>query len=282
MIKFADESNIHALKRMWEACFGDSPAYIDGFFSQQFAPQNTLVYVEDGRPASMLFLLPACLQGGGERASAYYLYAACTLPEFRGRGYMGRLLNEAAQVGKKRGVFAIALMPAQESLFRYYEKYRFAPFFWRKNFILTRKELSLFSAGEMMTAPCAPEKIFHKRAGLFPCGLSWPLSHIAYAADEALRTGGKVLGNSEGYIFAKPMGDWVEIREMGFSPGEFGKGAGMILGAFSQRCFRFSLPAAWDAPSGRPCQLLCNGMLRWEGQGGLPGLNNAYLGLALD
>lgn len=279
MIRFACEADVSAMKELWHACFGDSFSYIDRFFSALFEPENALVYVKEKQIASMLFLLPAALSGRKE-IKAYYLYAACTHPDFRGAGFMGELIERAADVGKQRGVFAIALMPAEESLFGYYKRHGFASFFRRKSFLLSRDELSALSRGDVIPRLCSANEIAGLRSVMFPYAMHWRLSHIAYAVNETLSGGGRVLLGESGYAFAVSSGERVEIKETGFSPENFGECASLLLQAFVQREFLFSVPSDWSEPAKFNSASAFNGMLHWEGEGELPG--GAYLGLALD
>lgn len=276
MIRFACESDELEMKELWHACFGDSFSYIDRFFSALFELENTLVYVKENRIASMLFLLPATLGG----RNAYYLYAACTHPDFRGVGCMGELIERAAAVAEQRGIFSIALMPAEKSLFDYYERHGFVSLFSQKNFLLSRCELSALSCGEAERRICSAKEIFRMRTLMFPNAMHWRLSHIAYAVNETVSGGGSVLVGKSGYAFAVSFGERVYVKETGFSPENFGECAGLLLQTFPQREFLFSVPSDWSLPANCRYSEAFNGMLRRVGKGELP--HGAYLGLALD
>lgn len=84
---------------------------------------------ENGNPIAMLFLMDASIVENGRSFDYYYLYAACTHPDYRSRGIMADLLEKAKQTAienKKLGVF---LKPANPPLFDFYAKSNFLPYF---------------------------------------------------------------------------------------------------------------------------------------------------------
>lgn len=125
MIRTAQESDIPRLKQIWQVCFGDSDSYIDFFFQNAFRPESTLLLEEDGLPCSMFFLLDSTLVLKGHEYPAAYLYAAATLPEYRGHGYMGQLIRYAGRFCAERGWDYIVLVPAEKELWAYYSKFGF-------------------------------------------------------------------------------------------------------------------------------------------------------------
>ena len=75
---------------------------------------------ENGKIVSMLFALPCELKTKTETKSVIYIYAAATLQEYRGRGYMARLIEQLNGEGK-----ALFLRPATEGLISFYKKFGF-------------------------------------------------------------------------------------------------------------------------------------------------------------
>ncbi len=120
-VVFANETDTDAVRRLWQTCFGDERGYIDLYLSNRFQTENMLVIHADGRPVSMLSLLPVTVTIGGEQRAARYVYAVATLPAYRGRGYASRLIEHAFQ---KYGE-PLILQPADEGLRRYYERLGF-------------------------------------------------------------------------------------------------------------------------------------------------------------
>ncbi|MBD5451986.1 MAG: GNAT family N-acetyltransferase, partial [Lachnospiraceae bacterium] len=120
-VVFANETDIDAIEEIWYACFGDDREYIDLYLSNRFETENMLVIHEDGRPVSMLSLLPVTITIDGESHAARYVYAVATLPAYRKKGYASKLIEHAFYKYEE----PLILQPASEELRRYYEKLGF-------------------------------------------------------------------------------------------------------------------------------------------------------------
>lgn len=129
MIRFAETGDTTQLRSMWKVCFGDTDEYIDFFFTNKFEPDNTLLYVDDGKLMACLQMLPYIISFYGQIIPFYYLAGLCTLPECRGKGYMGKLIDESFAVMAQRGISLSILVPAEEWLFSYYAKFGFETVF---------------------------------------------------------------------------------------------------------------------------------------------------------
>lgn len=122
MIKFADKSMLPHLITLWQKSFGDSVEYIQMFLDWNFERIKTIVYVTDeetARPVSVAYLLPIrYIEKGQANTPCWYLYAAATLPEYRGRGYFAEILQFADENMSE----PVILVPGEKSLISYYEK----------------------------------------------------------------------------------------------------------------------------------------------------------------
>lgn len=104
------------LKTIWLRSFpGDTGEDVDAFFSALFRPEECLVYLAEGQPVSMTFALPAVFRAQGESVPVQYIYAASTLPEWRGRGFSGRLLEFTCGQGARQGMAASFLRPGERA-----------------------------------------------------------------------------------------------------------------------------------------------------------------------
>lgn len=108
-----DEEKIISL---WSSVFGDSAEDIK-FFLQECVHKLCLGYFIDDDLVSMLFMVD-CYYCGKKGA---YLYAVCTNSNFRGRGYVSKLIDKA----KKSDNYFLWLIPANDSLFNFYERFGF-------------------------------------------------------------------------------------------------------------------------------------------------------------
>lgn len=122
--------NLSELKNLYlESFTEDSEEDAEYLFKNVFSKAELISEKRDGKTVSMLFLMDCNLISSEKVTPYYYLYAACTRPEYRGRGIMGNLLRDAVAFAKKNGKEGIILKPAKPSLFGFYEKHGFKPFF---------------------------------------------------------------------------------------------------------------------------------------------------------
>lgn len=114
----AKKSDLPALTKLWQACFGDSVAAVNEFWKvfdhiEVFIARETV-------PVAMLCALPITyFDEAGEAHMASYFYAICTAESHRGRGISTKLIAFAEANVRSDLVF---LTPASESLFHFYRK----------------------------------------------------------------------------------------------------------------------------------------------------------------
>lgn len=125
MIQFADQHTLCSVRSMWKTCFQDTDEYIELFFSRQYKDENTLVWIEDGIVVASLQMTFYTLNVNGEKIPFYYLVGLCTLPEYRNKGYMSQLIYKAFEVMRERNIPLSILVPADDWLFEYYNRFGF-------------------------------------------------------------------------------------------------------------------------------------------------------------
>ncbi|HOB36752.1 MAG TPA: GNAT family N-acetyltransferase [Candidatus Avimonas sp.] len=214
--KLADISMTDSLLRIWLSAFPeDSKEDIRLFFSKFLKPDYCAIWMENGAPVSMTFMLPAELIVNG-RASLKlaYIYAAATLTEYRGRGIFGRLLNEAHRYLKAKGTDACFLHPADGGLYRYYSRFGY------KNYFQVCTET--FDSGSLQS--CQPEGAPEETGRLnpetrnsllsgYPVWVKWPEQLILLAASGAERMGGSVIEVKGGWAVCEPSDGGLYIPE---------------------------------------------------------------------
>ena len=136
MITIASKSDINEIAQIWRVCFTDDSAYLDNYFTFGFPLTDTYVYKIESKIVCSLAIFPVEI---GERRGGY-LYAVCTLPEFRGQALSSKLLNFAKKESLKKGYQFLVAKPAEESLFKLYEKSNFNLPLFRCHDILSRVE----------------------------------------------------------------------------------------------------------------------------------------------
>lgn len=113
--------DVAAMMTLWKQCFPeDDEGFIRRFFDQ--TPISAGFVSCKGDVLASLFLLPAEVLYNGEVLPVRYLYAGCTHPAHRKQGLYAALMSYAAEWAQKNGNRAIYLHPANEPLWRYYQK----------------------------------------------------------------------------------------------------------------------------------------------------------------
>jgi GNAT superfamily N-acetyltransferase len=212
MIRFADYTMIEQLKKIWKECFHDEDSYIDFFFQEYFNDRTTLVYLFEGKPVSMLTLMPAKLHEKTGKRNVYYVYAVATLPEAQGKGYSSKLLNFANEITEH----STFLQPATKELENFYEKNGYSVAIVRKTSNLTSEQLELEEMKLKVATISSKQREFkirelsNKESVLYKkirdkqladVGyIEWEESVLAYAIKENAFTGGRTLLVDDSYV----------------------------------------------------------------------------------
>lgn len=115
--------HIPALRQLWQEAFGDSDAFLDGFFSTGFSPNRCRCLWQDGTLAAALYWFDCSWQS----KKVAYVYAVATLKAFQGKGLCKALMENTHKVLKDGGYAGAILVPSSEGLFNLYSKVGYAP-----------------------------------------------------------------------------------------------------------------------------------------------------------
>lgn len=114
------------MMELWKETFQDSNRYIELIFDTYFCRENIFVrYDGDLLIASMLcvpYEFQFVSEKINEKLKGMYLCGLATRPEYRKRGIMKSLMNEAEESIKMRGYDMSFLIPADNHLREYYRK----------------------------------------------------------------------------------------------------------------------------------------------------------------
>lgn len=253
MIRRADKNDTDAVAALWKRNFpGDGEEYVRFFLSRCFSDDECLLDCRGGRPVSMLHLLPMSYRDGGLSLPGQCVYAACTLPEYRGRGLMSGLLRAARPAGP--GCAFTALYPASESLYRYYGQNGYRALSAVSEAAATRPEAEREAAG---TPPLPeespdPEKLARLRAAAFFPAVLWEGRLSRYVFEEWTATGGKIYASEGGYALYRETDGEAFVKEF-CAPRGTGKPllAGLLERTAARR-FRFLFPPQATIFGARP------------------------------
>lgn len=200
MITKAVKNMLPQLITLWEECFGDPEEYSSFFFTNNLKGietfDNLYVYMKDGQPVSMLTVLEAELFYQGQIINFWYIYGVATAKEHRSKGYAGELLHYVLDVAQENNAVA-GLVPAQESLFGYYEKFGFKTSFYKKvwEYSLVEVNQREISKQEYQISSISYSE-YNVLRNTFLQGIThieWNDSAVKYAIEENSKLGGETL-----------------------------------------------------------------------------------------
>lgn len=153
-------SHVPALRRLMRSAFGESEEFLDKFFTVAFSPERARVALEGDEIVAALYWFD-CEYLGLRTA---YLYAIATDAAHRGRGFGSLLVLDTVKHLSSLGYSSVLLVPANQSLFGFYEKLGFKK-------ACGIKEFSAVASGENISiSEISKEAYSEKRASLIPVG----------------------------------------------------------------------------------------------------------------
>ncbi len=128
-IRLAQIEDSSRLNEIWALCFGDGEKFRYFYFKERFQPDQTMVYLIEGKIVAMLTMIQVDLWKKGKTISLVMLYAIATHPEYQHQGIATELMDYAAEYQKNKGTKALVLVPAEPKLFPFYERQGYGEFF---------------------------------------------------------------------------------------------------------------------------------------------------------
>lgn len=141
MIQYITPKTQPQILEMWKVCFGDTQPYTDIYFREKYRNENTLAYFVGDKAVASLQLLPYNFTYCDTEIKIAYISGACTLPKARKKGYMADLLKKTFHELEKREIPLSLLVPEEEWLIRFYNKYGYAQTFDKGRDLLSLNEL---------------------------------------------------------------------------------------------------------------------------------------------
>ncbi len=284
MIRFSMSSDLEQIIGLWSSIFGDTYDEIRFFCQYKYKPDNTIVYEIDGKIVSSLFLLEGKISINGEDYPAYYLYAACTSKECRGRGIMSQMISFSKETAKARGFDFICLKPASDSLFEYYRRNGYKTVFYSRKTVLEKKDLTDITFTDF-DYNCEAEDCFYLRDKALEGNsyFKWDKESVEFAFLFNKIYGGLSTVNCNGYSLYSIENDILTVKETTFTA--------KYLLSFSKYCFEklniskieFNTPV-WYNLEGASSEIIPSGMIISvsDDDSSVNEINNGYLGLTLD
>lgn len=282
-VEFANSGDYENLAAIWRMAFSDSDEYIQKFFKEMYKDGYALVSREEGVAVSCAYLLESQFVIKGKPYSAYYFYAAATHPNYRGRGHMAAIINEAEKLATERGIDFIILVPAEPELYRYYSKFGFETKFYKRVLSFSRDELSARAIAPDLSHAFSLNIFETRQTALGLCDfLNWSAHAMKYAMYVHDSESGSVAFVSDGYALYNMGKDTVYVKEMCTlsDPGELFT---MLLMEDEAKKFTINLPVD-DPLHAENEKTVPEGMclaLNEEAQLALSSVKHAYIGITL-
>jgi GNAT superfamily N-acetyltransferase len=189
------------LKRLWIQCFADEPDYVDLFFARGLVNGRIVCAEVSGKLAGAVYLLPAHVRYGAKAYPALYGYAVGVDPEYRRRGICETMFREIYAAVRKEGC-GFFLHPASAQLVSYYERIGMSG----DCFAVTQTYVPKITAAEADTALKSGDPVqyshIRRQYTQHEGALLWPDSHLCYAWEEALASGGFCQMTADGACLA--------------------------------------------------------------------------------
>lgn len=279
MVRLSNRDDIKGIIRVWNEAFGDSEKDIRFFLDAHYRPENTVIYDYEGEVASVLFLIEGDMHINGKDYSSYYLYAACTLKKFRGRGMMSEMLEFSKNTAYQRNKYFIALKPAEESLYNYYSKFGYKPVFYTKKLVIDR-EKSIDTPQIKNNEPVI--SVLRDNAYKFYNYFKWNKSSVDYAVRHHKYYGGDIVINNNGYFLYYLDNDVLYIKENTFQKELFSDSVNETALKYGAEKTVAELPCGFECGN---CEIIKSGMLLPvcdEANILIDRIDIAYLSLTLD
>ncbi len=228
IIRKATREDLASLIDLWRICFHtDGDAFVDWYFQAYYNYRETVVATtKEGVIIGSAQLIQQTIRVGDEKIPGVYVVGVNCLPEYRGRGVVGTVMN---WIYAESGEELLFLMPFEESF--YHKKFVF--FDWHgalhlplselqhlainHNDILERFNLSVGMAEELSLNDCY--EFWQKRYFSFFAERDhrrW----MSIIDDLAIENGSVALHKCgdivDGYVLYRVVEDTIHIREMAY------------------------------------------------------------------
>lgn len=122
--------NKESVRRLWAETFRDSPEYLQMYFERVYREDDVLKIESNGKLDSSMLLQRYTMLFQQSEVGLAYVAGAMTRQGARGRGLMSCLMKEALSAARERGDMVLALIPAHDWLYFFYDRFGLATVFY--------------------------------------------------------------------------------------------------------------------------------------------------------
>lgn len=117
MIRYGKDTDFEIAKYIWTENFIDSEEEINFYFKNLYKKENFLVLEENSKIKASLHENPYIINLKNKLLPSFYIVAVAVSPEFRGRGYMKKLLSYSLNNARNTGKDIIFLTPINTEIY---------------------------------------------------------------------------------------------------------------------------------------------------------------------
>lgn len=214
-----------ALSALWQRCFGDPPELIEKFFALLPELGMGVTAACQGSAVGAAYALTG-LELLPDRKGCGYIYAVAVDESCQGLGIGGALSTAAAEAARQAGAEIICTLPAEESLYDWYEK------LVGVKYALRRKELRCAAkAGECREISAAEYAARREELLSDKPHIRFPAAYLSFQRELCKCYGGGFFAVCEGIAAAYPEGDTAKICELILPAGAERNAAAASIGA---------------------------------------------------
>lgn len=146
--RLAKSGDLDSIRNLWLTAFPGDEFFLN-YYLDHMSFENIVVCPDGERIISMLNLLPFELVVRDNTLLGAYVFSIATLPDYRNLGIGSSIIDFSHKLMIERNMSFSALIPAQESLFSFYDRLGYEPYFE-----ISRKEIVLPQASSDCRKAC--------------------------------------------------------------------------------------------------------------------------------
>ena len=201
-----------ALKELWQRCFGDPPRLIERFFGLLPELGRGVTAVYRGRAVGASYVLTGLrlVTAQGAEKSCGYIYAVAVDESCRGMGIGGALSAAAAEAARKAGAEMICTLPAEDSLYGWYEKLIGVKCALRR----TARQVKACAGADCLPISAAEYESLREKLLRGKAHIRFPKAYLEFQRELCTQYGGGFYSLRGGIAAAYREGDSAFIREL--------------------------------------------------------------------
>lgn len=276
-----------AVSALWAKVFGDDGGFLEQFYRRCAPFDRVMVLWEDGRLRTILTApLTEVRCPNGKSLKAGYMYALASEPAIRNRGFGRDMMRYGEVCLKGQGADCAVLVPAEPSLFRFFDSLDYVPAFSHIRREVTAADCPEVQPGDSLR-PAGAEEYNELRRDWLGGRLYVDCSDdmVEFQRWLARESGGDLyrleLPGGTGCAVVELYEDGPVIKELLCEPADVDRAMALLCAQHLAERYVFRLPA-WSGQGG---ERVLWGAVRWlydHPSPWWPEGTDGYLGIALD